>query len=41
MNGTKNNLTLIIDANWLLISRAFVLMDSFNKNLPDISRQQS
>lgn len=41
MNSTKNNLTLIIDANWLLISRAFVLMDSFNKNLPDIARQQS
>lgn len=37
----KNKLTLIIDANWLLISRASVLMSNFNKNLSDLSKEQS
>lgn len=37
----KNKLTLIIDANWLLISRASVLINTFNKSLPDIAKEQA
>ena len=36
-----NNLTLIIDANWLLISRASVLMHNFNKSYSDLAKEQS
>lgn len=38
---TKNNLTLIIDANWLLISRASVLIKSFDMELPDEAKKQA
>lgn len=41
MNQKKNNLTLLVDGNWLLISRASVLMHSFNKNLPEEAKKQS
>ena len=41
MEKKKNNLTLLIDGNWLLISRASVLMNSFNKNLPSEAKRQS
>lgn len=37
----KNKLTLLIDGNWLLMSRMSVLMDGFNKNNPDIAKQQT
>lgn len=41
MNTSKNKLTLLVDSNWLLISRASVLINSFNKNLSDESKKQS
>lgn len=37
----NNKLTILIDANWLLISRASVLMSSFKKDLPELARQQA
>ena len=37
----KNNLTLLVDANWLLISRASVLIKSFQSNLSTEAKQQS
>jgi hypothetical protein len=37
----KNNLTLLVDANWLLISRASVLIKSFQSNLSTVAKQQS
>lgn len=41
MNKNKNKLTLLVDGNWLLISRASVLMNNFNKNLPEEAKKQS
>ena len=41
MDSKKNKLTLLIDGNWLLISRASVLMNSFKKDLPLGAKQQS
>lgn len=41
MDIKNNKLTLLVDGNWLLISRASVLMNNFNKNLPEIAKQQS
>lgn len=41
MDKNKNKLTLLVDGNWLLISRASVLMTSFNKNLPEEAKKQS
>lgn len=38
---TNNKLTLLVDGNWLLISRASVLINSFDKNLPSIAKEQS
>lgn len=37
----KNNLTLLVDANWLLISRASVLIKSFQSDLPMESKIQA
>lgn len=41
MKEKSNKLTLLVDGNWLLISRASVLMNSFNKNLPEEAKKQS
>ena len=37
----KNKLTLLIDGNWLLMSRMSVLIKGFDKNNPDIAKQQT
>ena len=37
----KNNLTLLVDANWLLISRASVLIKSFRSDLPEEAKKQA
>lgn len=41
MKEKSNKLTLLVDGNWLLISRASVLMNNFNKNLPEEAKKQS
>lgn len=41
MDKKSNKLTLLIDLNWLLISRASVMMNNFKKDLPTIAKQQS
>lgn len=41
MDNKKNKLTLLVDSNWLLISRASVLMNTFNKNLPEEAKEQA
>lgn len=41
MDKKTNKLTLLIDGNWLLISRASVLMNSFNRDLPEEAKKQS
>ena len=41
MNNIKNKCTLIIDANWLLMSRFSVMSESFNINLSDIVKQNA
>lgn len=37
----SNKLTLLVDANWLLQSRAAVMMKNFEIDLPDIAKEQS
>ena len=37
----SNRLTLLVDANWLLQSRAAVMMKNFEMGLPNISKEQS
>lgn len=37
----SNRLTLLVDANWLLQSRAAVMMKNFDIDLSDISKEQS
>ena len=37
----KNNLTLIVDGNWFLMSRMFVMADKFAKNMPKHAQEAS
>ena len=38
---THNRCTLLIDANWLLMSRVAVTINNFNMDQPDFVKEQS